>query len=703
LAYIFDDFIPATIYSHWGYTDLDVAFGDLPAWITSEELNDFDIVTYGFGDQHRLYLRGQFTFHKNNPSVNNIWRQCNHLSQLDRRNDFKLQSAEGCYSHMVLKSTNLKVKFATKALSDVKEAQEPNQQDVLDMYGMILLRGRHKSIVFQPTTRLVNYGGNYDLRAWFQKDRWENKTLQWEVGSLEPVQFNSNHFNCMYWVPRNYQSNLCATNVKSADTIFLLNGFLFKRQYKEAYFPRGAKSKAFFHFQSWKRNYRSWQLAPFRRNFLSIFNDGFEESQLGWILFPEGGLPLLSENSKDINQVMNDNEVFVPSEGLLPKRTFCLKRIKNTSTYHCDRGLSWKQADDFKIFSNYDRSTKINFNHSVTIVFTLHLKETNINDAKNLKSKFDSLEANIMSWGQDPVVVLLELNSTAELVLNLVIKKTVQILERGGPTLIGLLISNTPNFISDSYSFSYIAEEASLTRWTISGFELKDGIILSKETSFFAKRAAMAYKNLPGNIFFIPHLDGRYYSSPNRTLDSILFLNEGKLEETSSFVRRDLKFQDYESLFKEMWWTMTRREITMRKRINDIALNHEIGVKIMDIMKDLLIQFTQTEDLHVFLFGEENMGLMIDSFGPSFVPAHTILPPMSDLSCQKCIRVIRIAQLSIIGYKILPLAAAFTTTLHTGNKPDHKLQTDVVGLDRSLSPNLGRETRTLTKLAAMLI
>lgn len=51
-------------YSHWAYSDLDIAFGDLPRWITTEELTDFDIVTYGFGDQSRVYLRGQFTIHK---------------------------------------------------------------------------------------------------------------------------------------------------------------------------------------------------------------------------------------------------------------------------------------------------------------------------------------------------------------------------------------------------------------------------------------------------------------------------------------------------------------------------------------------------------------------------------------------------------------------------------------------------------------
>ena len=75
-----------TGYSHWGYSDLDILFGDLPRWITHDELYDFDIVTYGYGDQGRVYLRGQFTFHKNVPdTINQLWRGCKYLSAMDER------------------------------------------------------------------------------------------------------------------------------------------------------------------------------------------------------------------------------------------------------------------------------------------------------------------------------------------------------------------------------------------------------------------------------------------------------------------------------------------------------------------------------------------------------------------------------------------------------------------------------------------
>ncbi len=54
LGYIFQEFM--LDYSHWGYSDFDIVFGDLPRWITSDELENYDIVTYSYGDQSRLYL-----------------------------------------------------------------------------------------------------------------------------------------------------------------------------------------------------------------------------------------------------------------------------------------------------------------------------------------------------------------------------------------------------------------------------------------------------------------------------------------------------------------------------------------------------------------------------------------------------------------------------------------------------------------------
>ena len=116
LGHIFAEYIED--YSHWGYSDLDILFGDLQRWVTEDELNDFDIVTYGFGDQDRLYLRGQFTFHKNKDDINQIWRSCDYLHKLDQRfadvmsgaKSLHFESAEGCYSAAVLKRTDIKVK-----------------------------------------------------------------------------------------------------------------------------------------------------------------------------------------------------------------------------------------------------------------------------------------------------------------------------------------------------------------------------------------------------------------------------------------------------------------------------------------------------------------------------------------------------------------------------------------------------------------
>ena len=52
----------------------------------SDSLFYYDIVSYTFGDQNIAYIRGQFTFHKNDPEkVNQLWRGCEYLSS--KRNE----------------------------------------------------------------------------------------------------------------------------------------------------------------------------------------------------------------------------------------------------------------------------------------------------------------------------------------------------------------------------------------------------------------------------------------------------------------------------------------------------------------------------------------------------------------------------------------------------------------------------------------
>ena len=108
LGVIFSDYL--STYSHWALADIDVLVGKMHTMITPSILNQYDIYTSSFGDNFRLYMRGQLTIHKNNEYVNNVWRGCHHLSYLSQRlrsfhntgyKVWEFQSAEGCYSSVV--------------------------------------------------------------------------------------------------------------------------------------------------------------------------------------------------------------------------------------------------------------------------------------------------------------------------------------------------------------------------------------------------------------------------------------------------------------------------------------------------------------------------------------------------------------------------------------------------------------------------
>ena len=100
------------------YCDIDMVVGNLPLFVSRAELEQHDIVTYSFGDQEALYLRGQWTVHRNEPRVSSVWQRCDHIAgQLQKELLLKVawvrrmesrgianypkrfQSAEGCYSH----------------------------------------------------------------------------------------------------------------------------------------------------------------------------------------------------------------------------------------------------------------------------------------------------------------------------------------------------------------------------------------------------------------------------------------------------------------------------------------------------------------------------------------------------------------------------------------------------------------------------
>ncbi|KAG5184474.1 hypothetical protein JKP88DRAFT_314666 [Tribonema minus] len=119
-------------YTHWGFGDMDIIFGHLAnGWLPAEELNQWDFISFSFGDQYRAYLRGQLTIQKNTPKANNVWRLCKHFSQYMQRirqeppwGPLMRFSGEGCCSWATRLVPGLKVLIPVRAGSDVAHKEQ---------------------------------------------------------------------------------------------------------------------------------------------------------------------------------------------------------------------------------------------------------------------------------------------------------------------------------------------------------------------------------------------------------------------------------------------------------------------------------------------------------------------------------------------------------------------------------------------------
>jgi len=315
LGHIFAEYLPEEIYSHWGYSDFDIAFGDLPRWITMDELEQYDIVTYGYGDQNRVYLRGQFTFHRNSKKINNLWRGCAYLSQMNERfqkassgGKLQFESAEGCYSHVILQSNDLRVKYAVKAFTDHLDKDVHGDQDTIHSHGIIIGFGKKgdKSVIYKAGASESD--GEHFLKlskTWFEEGTTNpnnghayddiSQQLQWEVGEMTRVysfrEKSSSNMQCaLYWMRKNYKPDLCVHDVNRTDTLFFIDGILLKQKYKQIAFPENVDSMPFFHLQEWKKSYRPSQLLPLRYSKTDITS--LQDKILGWMLIPKGAIVL---------------------------------------------------------------------------------------------------------------------------------------------------------------------------------------------------------------------------------------------------------------------------------------------------------------------------------------------------------------------------------------------------------------------------
>jgi len=262
---LFDSYLSS--YSHWGYCDLDMILGNLPFFIDHDELELQDVVTYSYGDAAAVYLRGQWTVHRNRADVNQVWQRCAHLgSDLEREIALKMAflrgaetgsngakksqtrfvSAEGCYSKHVL-DAQLRVKIAPKQAVGL---EVPSAHQALLVGGAIWHCAADAVLDQTLLDGLLTSSAK-------QRCRVDLPPVQLAEGAPQPLQIHSE--GCSKWI--GVEHRMCVRDAAALArlgtdvALFAKDGEFFAQALdsSELTLANGCRQAAFFHFQEWKK------------------------------------------------------------------------------------------------------------------------------------------------------------------------------------------------------------------------------------------------------------------------------------------------------------------------------------------------------------------------------------------------------------------------------------------------------------------
>jgi hypothetical protein len=661
---------------------LDIMFGDLSRWITPVELNDFDIVTYGFGDQDRLYLRGQFTFHKNNDRINQLWRPCEYLSHMDQRfasvmsgeEKMHFESAEGCYSMAILQQKDIKVKYAVKAFTDVKE------QDTTYSHGIYVGIGknRDRSVVYKAGSK----EGGKELEklsdTWFEmKDVAYNnlkKQLQWEIGTREPVPLDWNEqSSCMYWAQQKYQSLLCNDNFEATDTAFWIDGQLYKQKYETAKFPSNVVTAPFFHFQEWKRYYRWSQLVTFHRH----------GNARTFVLGKEGAIPIYThEYKRDKKSAPSHlgintsrwNGVKGGNREQLPGHSYCLRSgprrfPPSPPAPQCRIFSSWHDQETVEIISSAPGWNQVDADVEVTMALTLQISAEQAADPAVVKGLLGLVKLYLDRWqGQPSVLVVHVAGATPEIMAMLRVRLGPgSNLSYGLETcLVAVIFSKEPDFFSRKALLN-MALDAAPTRWVVSGFELERGVVVSHDTAFFAHRVSRTHEDLPGHVFIIPQF-GLVDEESSFTVPSLWKAKEdGSVSSLPEFEEEKCNEADGAEdkggvfgLVVALWWQLTETYVTGKVTTMDDNL---LTTRATDDIQLSLINLL-TEGKHYNLFAMDVSPIILtDHLGPrNGMLTSELAREVEEFGGKQCYNGLRLSQLATLGYTVDILAGAFAAS-----------------------------------------
>ena len=712
-GHIFEEYLEG--YSHWGYADLDMMIGDLERWISPDEFDEFDIVTYGFGDQNRLYLRGQFTFHRNDPEkINQLWRGCDYLSHMDTRfanviskkKKLSFESAEGCYSAAVLKSNDIKIKYAVKAFTDVEQQHEKGARNTAHTHGVYVGTGKKKdkTVIYKASMEhrkgllTVPYDW-FEMRGSIYANSRE--LLYKPVGERKLISSaEKKGTKCMYWVQEKYQSLLCIDGVDTTDTVYWIHGQLYKEKYELTKLPGDIVTAPFFHFQEWKRYYRSAQLGGFRR-------DG---PYSGFVLVKDGILPIYSTGYESYRKRSRIEKDLIPSplgrtlslwqfggsdhREQLPIRLYCLQSVPKESppTTKCSFVTSWLDSKTVEILSGAPDWSSVSINSEVTLAITLQLHAQQVDDLSTIEGFFRSLALYLNHWQGRPVVIVVHVAGATHSVISLMREKlgpASDLSDYGmGSVLVGVIFSEKPDTVSRK-ALMNMAIDASPTRFVVSGYELERAIIPSLDTVFLAHRAVQIHRDLPGAVFVIPQfglmngaydftVDGLEKARKDGNLDSISRVDEGECEgddasleneETGSF-----------GMIEKLWWQLIEREGKQKELYGMPVEEHALKLEL--VQSNVTTLLSEREQYNLYATNASPI-LLVDNRGPrAGMITSDMVREVDEFGGKMCYNSMRFAQLATLGYRINILTGAFAISTPAIRKSIGDPSTGPLGVSR---------------------
>ena len=261
-----------TAYTHWGYCDLDMVIGNLPLFLEPTELDSYDVVSYSFGDQEALYLRGQWTMHRNRHQVNTMWKGCLHLGhglqkelllkvawarRMEARGLLnypkRFQSAEGCYSQHAVATRGIRIRIANKQFVGLTV---PADQVIYSVSSSVWQCPRDAVVDVET---LARHSARGRCQISLPDMSVKPNAVQRLQGGLEPISLTTE--GCGQWMPAEYR--MCArelleagAEMAAATALIYANDTLMMQRYRPSpdyALENGCRQGAFFHFQEWKK------------------------------------------------------------------------------------------------------------------------------------------------------------------------------------------------------------------------------------------------------------------------------------------------------------------------------------------------------------------------------------------------------------------------------------------------------------------